>query len=254
MCRSRFISLALTTLMSLMGLWLISGDVGWAMPAQTCKRLIPAIAREVGVPTSLLMAISSVESRFEAYAVNHAGTSLSFESPGEALSYVEEQLSQGEDNMDIGCMQVNWQCHKDNLKSLGKDSRDLLIPSTNIRYAAKFLKTLYAELGTWAQAVAAYHSRKPDKGHRYLIKIATYLSYKNRKEKQNEGHDHDQRNNSTVPYRYFPFYRPHSALVWSSFLLPANTNGLYPKNVSSYDGGCFTGVVSSASLSPLLPH
>ena len=74
--------------MSLMGLWLISGDVGWAMPAQTCKRLIPAIAREVGVPTSLLMAISSVESRFEAYAVNHAGTSLSFESPGEALSYV----------------------------------------------------------------------------------------------------------------------------------------------------------------------
>ena len=246
MCRSRFISLAI---MPLMGLWLISGDVGWAMPAQTCKRLIPAIAREVGVPTSLLMAIASVESRFEAYAVNHAGTSLSFESPGEALSYVEEQLSQGEDNMDIGCMQVNWQCHKDNLQ----DPRDLLVPSTNIRYAARFLKTLYAELGTWAKAVAAYHSRKPEKGHRYLIKIATYLSYENRKEKQNEGHDHDQRNNSTVPYRYFPFYRHHSALVWSSFLLPANTNGLYPKNVSSYDGGCFTGRVSAASLSSLLP-
>ena len=145
------------------------------MPAQTCKRLIPAIAREVGVPTSLLMAIASVESRFEAYAVNHAGTSLSFESPGEALSYVEEQLSQGEDNMDIGCMQVNWQCHKDNLQSLGKDSRDLLIPSTNIRYAARFLKTLYAELGTWAKAVAAYHSRHSHSGTQYLIRVANAI-------------------------------------------------------------------------------
>lgn len=250
MCRSWFISLAL---MPLIGLWLISGNMGWAMPAQTCKQLIPAIAREVGVPPSLLMAIASVESRFEAYAVNHAGMSLSFESPGEALSYVGEQLSQGEDNMDIGCMQVNWQCHKDNFQSLGKDSRDLLIPSTNIRYAAKFLKTLYAELGTWAKAVAAYHSRKPDKGYPYLIKIATYLTH----ERQNERYNHDQRNHSTYffspCYPSGPFYRPHSALVWRPFLLSTHTTGLYPKRLSPDSGGGFTRGVSFASLSSLLP-
>ncbi len=73
-------------------------------------------------------------------------------------------------------MQVNWQCHKDNLQSLGKDSRDLLIPSTNIRYAARFLKTLYAELGTWAKAVAAYHSRRSQRGTRYLIRVDNAFS------------------------------------------------------------------------------
>ncbi len=252
MCRSRFSSLTLMLVGLLVGLGLVSGDKGWAMPAQTCKRLIPSIAKEVGVPPSLLMAIASVESRFEAYTLNHGGTSLSFESPGEALTYVEEQLNQGDSNIDIGCMQVNWQSHKENIQ----DPRELLIPSANIRYAAKFLKTLYAELGTWAKAVAAYHSRKPDKGHRYLIKIATYLSDENRKEneRQNEGHDYDQRNHSTLPYRNFPFYRPPSSLVWRPFLLSWNTPGYHTERVPSDGGGGFTHVVSISSLSPLVPH
>lgn len=235
MYRSRFISL-------IVGFMLCPLKGTWANPPQTCKRLIPQIAKEVGVPPSLLIAIASVESRFEPYALNHAGTSLSFETPGEAFAYVEEQLSQGETNIDMGCMQINWQAHQSKIN----DPRELLIPSTNIRYAAKFLKTLYQELGTWAKAVAAYHSRKRDKGQDYLIKVSTYLIQERRQ--------HVQRDASTHNSGTLPFYRPDFTLVWPAFLYSAFYSGLYTKRLPAYYSCRHSSSISCSALSPLVSN
>ena len=138
---------------------------------QICKKAIRLIADETDVPVELLMAISEVESQFKPYAVNHNGESLSFSSSGEALEYVESQLDQGESNIDMGCMQINWRSHQENFA----DPRDLFIPTHNVRYAANFLKSLYKELGSWAKATAAYHSRHPERGEGYLLKVSKIL-------------------------------------------------------------------------------
>jgi hypothetical protein len=164
MRRSWFKALVL----SLGGLGFCSEEQG--TPDPVCKRFILPIAQEVGVPVALLEAIASVESKYQPYALNHQGKSLSFTTPGEAWGYVEKHLKAGH-NMDIGCMQVNWRAHQDQLE----DARQLLIPTVNIRYAALFLKSLYQELGSWSRAVASYHSRTPHKGHVYLIKVAHRL-------------------------------------------------------------------------------
>jgi len=206
-------------------------------PDQTCKRLIPILAKEVGVPSSLLMAIAFVESGFRPYAVNNGGESLQFHTPGESLAYVEKQIAQGNTNFDIGCMQVNWKAHRGKFDS----PRELLVPSKNIRFAATFLKSLYEELGTWAKAASAYHSRKPDKGKSYLIKIATYLTI----ERQND----DQRHASTHLYKPHSIYHPPSSLVWVPFLQPSFSHAFYSKGVSSACAYRFTGSVSSPFLS-----
>jgi len=214
---------------------LITGAV--SAPDQTCKRLIPMIAKETHVPPSLLMAIAFVESGFRPYAVNNGGESLQFHTPGESLAYVEKQIAQGNTNIDIGCMQVNWKAHRGKFES----PRELLVPSKNIRFAATFLKSLYEELGTWAKAIAAYHSRNKVKSRPYLIKIATYLTI----ERQND----DQRHISTHPYNPDSIYHPPSSLVWVPFLQSPLSHAFYSNGVSSTYAYRFTGSASAPFLS-----
>jgi len=46
------------------------------------------------------------------------------------------------------------------------------IAAANIRYAAAFLRRLYARHGGWEAAIAAYHSADPARGGAYHRKIA----------------------------------------------------------------------------------
>jgi len=180
---------------------------------QTCKRLIPVIAKEVGVPPSLLMAIAFVESGFRSYAVNDGGESLEFNTPGESLTYLEKQIARGNTNIDIGCMQINWKAHRAKFEN----PRELLVPTTNIRYAATFLKSLYEELGTWAKAIAAYHSRNNVKSRSYLIKIAQFIQNQRLHHNQREFY-HGQTVSYPVSYKRYPFYSPSLSLDKSALL------------------------------------
>ncbi len=171
MYRSWLISLKLLSAGMCLSLSLgFSTSATWAN--QGCKRLIPSIAVEIGIPTTILLAMADVESRFEPYVLNHAGKTLKFTTSKEALTYVEAQIKQGQNNLDIGCLQINWKAHQRNFES----PKELLSPEYNICYAAQFLKSLYQEFGTWAKAVAAYHSRKSEYSGPYLIKIANSLT------------------------------------------------------------------------------
>ena len=213
----------------------------YSAPDQTCKRLIPVIAKEMGVPSSLLLAISFVESGFHPYVLNHEGESLSFSAPGEALGYIETQITQGNTNIDIGCMQVNWRSHQDKFER----PRDLLIPTTNIRYSAKFLKALYEELGTWAKAVAAYHSRNKTKSKPYLIKIAQFIQ--NQKEPY-----HDQTPSYPVSYSRYPFYSTKPSLVRSALLCQPMGSNDYTQRVSLYRDSSVTSCTPINFISTVL--
>lgn len=217
---------------------LIVGTTGiLSAPDQTCKRLIPVIAKEMGVPPSLLLAISFVESGFNPYVLNHDGESLSFSSPGESLDYAQKQITQGNTNIDIGCMQINWKSHKDKFNN----PRELLIPTTNIRYAARFLKSLYQELGSWSKAVSAYHSRKPKKSKSYLIKIAQFI--------QNQrGSYNDQTPSYPISYSGYSFYSPRPSLGLPALLCQSMDVNVCAQRISQSRSSPFTSCSSLNSV------
>lgn len=140
-----------------------------------CRQLISTIAQEVGVPERLLTAMARVESGHQCYAVNNSGQSLTFKTMQEAKDYVQEQIQQGNENIDLGCLQVNWRYHQQHFTS----PTQLLHPYNNIRYAALFLKQLYHTLGSWSKAVGAYHSRTLEKGQGYMVKVAAAIHQEN---------------------------------------------------------------------------
>ena len=141
-----------------------------------CRQIIPTIAKEVGVPVRLLTAMARVESGHQCFAVNNAGQSLTFKTMQEAKDYAQEQIQQGNENIDLGCLQINWRYHQQHFAN----PTQLLLPQNNIRYAAMFLKQLYHTLGSWSKAVAAYHSRTLEKGQGYMIKVAAAIHQENK--------------------------------------------------------------------------
>lgn len=136
-----------------------------------CEAMAARIGAAEGLPIGLLPAISRIESgrrvgrtvRAWPWTLNHAGQGLYFETRQEALAYLRQTVAQGPRNIDVGCMQVNHYWHGDNFPSV----EAMLDPETNIRYAIRFLKELYARRGSWEEAVKHYHSPDPERGARY---------------------------------------------------------------------------------------
>ena len=142
-----------------------------------CARLAAAAGVAEGLPEGLLPAISLVESgkgdgeggRMPwPWTLNQGGKSHYLDSKAEALAKLDEILATGTTNVDVGCMQLNWKWHSASFAS----REDMLDPVQNTAYAARFLKELKNQLGTWELATAAYHSTDPDRGQSYLAKVS----------------------------------------------------------------------------------
>lgn len=69
--------------------------------------------------------------------------------------------------LDVGCLQINLGYHPAAFRSLD----EAFDPAANAAYAAHFLRGLRDETGSWPKAVAAYHSRRPVEGQRYLTQV-----------------------------------------------------------------------------------
>ena len=52
-----------------------------------------------------------------------------------------------------------------------KNLNNILDPEHNVKYAAKFLKSLYKKHKRWNEAISRYHSSKPQKKEKYLKKL-----------------------------------------------------------------------------------
>lgn len=145
--------------------------------AAACQSAIQAVERSGPVPPSLLSAIARTESgrtlpggRIAAWpwTINVAGTGHYFDTVQQAVAAVEAFRASGVKSIDVGCMQVNLMHHPGAFASL----EQAFDPAANAGYAARFLTRLRAELGDWASAIGAYHSRTPGLADEYGRRVA----------------------------------------------------------------------------------
>lgn len=144
-------------------------------PADLCEHAVYRVAAETGVPADILGALTLTETgrrhqgrvRPWAWSVNAAGKGSWFDSSARALDYVRDRLARGRRNVDIGCFQLNYRWHGQEFGSV----QEMFDPLENARYAARFLRQLYAETGDWRAAAGAFHSRRPEHARRYLVRF-----------------------------------------------------------------------------------
>ena len=156
-------------------------------PGQQCLTAIRANERAAGIPEHLLAAIARVESGRPdgqggiapwPWSINVEGVDHVFETKAAAIAAVTGLEAQGVRSIDVGCMQINLMHHPDAFPSL----EYAFDPRPNAVYAAKFLKELFAQSGSWERATALYHSATPGIGEEYQRKVAAALPDEERRQ------------------------------------------------------------------------
>lgn len=145
--------------------------------ARQCTMHFPQNERLYGIPTHLLAAIASTESgRWNdtlsmvipwPWTINANGQGYYFDSKAEAVAKVKSLQRQGVKQIDVGCMQISLKHHSHAFSSV----EQAFDPKYNVAYSAKFLRSNYDDLQSWTKATAAYHSRTPKFGNKYLGRI-----------------------------------------------------------------------------------
>lgn len=139
--------------------------------ANLCLRAAEDAAERSGVPHDVLMAVAVVESGRDGrpwpWTVNLGGEGHWLATADAAESLVDEALTEGLTNIDLGCFQLNYRWHAQAFTSIS----DMLDPDRNAAYAAEYLAQQYARTGTWPAAAAAYHSATPEHADRYRVRF-----------------------------------------------------------------------------------
>jgi len=145
-----------------------------------CQLHTALTEKKMGIPKHLLTAISQAESgRWNKsnkvnvawpWTVTSRGQGRFFKTKTEALAEVKALRSQGVENIDVGCMQVNLYYHG---SAFGNIS-EALDPKANIAYAARYLKKLYSSSDDWLIAVGNYHSTTPELNKAYRARVLAY--------------------------------------------------------------------------------
>ena len=160
---------------SLANSWLYTDE--YNQEKQYCLRQAKKIEENKNIPDFLLQAMVYTESgiRFSEksgyqtwpWAVQSVGSSYFPTNKQQAISIAKQKIKNGQTNVDMGCLQINWHWHKQAFHHI----EDLFIPEKNIAYAAQYLKKLYKRHGSWEKAVKFYHSSNPERQNFYAEKI-----------------------------------------------------------------------------------
>ena len=150
-----------------------------ALAAQ-CEAAAVAAARAEGVPEALLRAVALAESgrrlngrlRPWPWTVNMEGEGRWFDDPATLLNWVRGRQAQGARSFDLGCFQVNHLWHGQAFEGL----EDMLDPQISARYAARFLRELHDQSGSWETAAGHYHSRTPALAERYRARVLSLMA------------------------------------------------------------------------------
>ena len=141
-----------------------------------CESLTKVVEKTFALPTGILTSISRVEAgrvmnngeqRAWPWTINHAGKGIFFDTKDEMLEYVRAHLDDSDQNIDIGCMQINHFWHGDQFMNLD----EMADPFTNIVYSAIFLTDLKATHEDWDLAIRHYHNANPDQNTPYVEKV-----------------------------------------------------------------------------------
>jgi len=145
-----------------------------------CDSAAAVASDTYGVPLTVLRAIARTETgrsrngKFDPWpwTVNMEGKGKWFRTRIEAQTYVDQHFDQGARSFDVGCFQINYRWHGQAFSSV----EAMFDPIQNAKYAARFLRKLHAELGSWEGAVGAYHSRTPKYANRYIARFRTIMA------------------------------------------------------------------------------
>lgn len=139
--------------------------------ADECTDLTIEAERKYDLPQGLLLSIALVESGMggkpQPYALNLQGKSLMPQTISEARTHLRDGAGRLRKNTMVGCMQISLSHHKDQFKPVDR----ILDPRSNVFYAARYLKRLHAETGSWKQAVARYQGGTRQQRMSYLCRI-----------------------------------------------------------------------------------
>jgi len=142
-----------------------------------CTAAIMAAQQRVAIPDRLLLAIAIVETGRPQgpggllmpwpWTINAEGAGQFFDSKAQAIAATEALLARGVRSIDVGCMQINLFHHPKAFVGLD----EAFEPRANADYAARFLRQLYEQTGTWPTAAGAYHSETPDLAAPYRQRV-----------------------------------------------------------------------------------
>ncbi len=146
-------------------------------PALLCRGAIAAAETQYHIPDAFLSAIGRVETgrampRFGGLApwpwtINAGGQGHFYATKQEAMDAVRRFRAQGVSSIDAGCVQVSLLYHPEAFATLDQ----AFDPVANANFAARLLRDLYIQTGSWPRAAAAYHSATPARGDPYAQKV-----------------------------------------------------------------------------------
>lgn len=117
------------------------------------------------------------------WTVTAKGKGNHFNNRDDAIAFAKAQIAAGNNNIDIGCMQINLKYHPEAFASI----EEAFSPKHNIAYGANFLKTKYNRLKNWNKAIGLYHSATENKSTKYQKRVSSIrnamISYKDRLQK-----------------------------------------------------------------------
>ena len=157
----------------------------WARDVD-CEALAAQAEIDYAIPSGIMQGIARVESgrvgldgkrKSWPWTVNDGVEGLFFEDQASALEFVEVSYANGENSVDVGCMQINTKWHKENFR----DFAEMFDPNVNMDYAASFLIILRNRHGSWDQAIRHYHSNDPSKNERYVGKVHAVMAAEDHK-------------------------------------------------------------------------
>lgn len=99
--------------------------------------------------------------------MNANGSGSWFASRAEAIDFVRTVRARGVRLIDVGCFQIDLFYHPAAFSTL----EQAFDPSANADYAARFLTVLHDRTGSWAAAIASYHSGVGSEGEIYRQKV-----------------------------------------------------------------------------------
>jgi soluble lytic murein transglycosylase-like protein len=154
MVMNRWMAIAAVTLVSLFS----AASQAAAAKSNVCEREMASAAVAEGVPLGILYAVGLTETgrkgSLSPYALNIEGRTVFASSERQAILEFKKAKASGKKLIDLGCMQINHHYHGGKFGSVAA----MLDPHDNVRYAARFLKELKAQEGSWTMAVARYHA------------------------------------------------------------------------------------------------
>ena len=152
-----------------------------------CGKAAQQAEKDYQIKPELLQTIASVESGLWnkkygrriawPWTVQTNGKGYYYQTKEEAVAAIEVFLSEGNNNIDVGCMQINLKYHGEAFKNI----EEALDPEKNVAYSAKFLRSLYKQNGEdWQVTAMQYHSKNHDKGIVYKERLEKhYAEYVN---------------------------------------------------------------------------